>query len=242
MKRVFKRIFALCFAVLFFVSSCVVSSAYDTSVDEGEFEDGFEPYFEVDFGDLIEAQREANDALLSLIDERLPLGTSQVEVLPEPPPIHELMDDGGVSTFSIGTQTAYPYTGGCFMAVNGSQGVGLIVAPEDFKKDTFAFIKGTNRIVNLTNNTITCYWIRNGTTYNARFQRYGELEYYYQSGSSWYWSGINVTALTDSNVQFLDETGERGIQRPDFSLTERVHIVFMLVEIFLLLIMALRRR
>ena len=165
------------------------------------------------------------------VDTDLGLSLGYSEVYIEPPDIAGLMRPSGMMLMSIGSQPAYPYTGGAFIAANTNYGNGLVAAPEPFKKDTFGFVKGTNRVVNLTNGTVTCYWIMGGTTYNARFQRYGELEYQYTSGGTTTWRTMTMSAVTDSNVQFLDETGERGIQRPYLSLESKVLLFFVIFEV-----------
>ena len=162
------------------------------------------------------------------------LDSNTVEEYEEPPPIHELMETGeGPRLRSIITQPNYPYTGGAFMALNTNYGNGLLAVPEPYKVSTFGFVKNTDRVVNLTNSTINGYWIMGGTTYNARIVRYGEIEYQYTTSGTTQWRTLTVSALTDSNIQFLDETGERGIQRPYFSLESRLVLVLIVFEILI---------
>lgn len=175
--------------------------------------------------------------MVSLL-EQLVLGYSGDDELElELPLISEHMDDveaassGGISLFSVSTQPNYPYTGGGFMALNTNWGNGLFIFPEQYKINTFGFIKGTDRVINLTNSTINAYWIMGGVTYSARIQRYGEVEYAYVSGSTTTWRVMTVSALTDHNVQFLDETGERGIQIPYIPLESRIIMVFVIFEV-----------
>lgn len=151
---------------------------------------------------------------------------------------------GGVASYcdDIGSSSAYPYTGGCYMQLTTSYGSGVLVAPEVFRFNSFGFLKGTDRIVNLTNSTVNCYWIMNGVTYSARFQRYGELEYQYVSGSTSTWRSVTVYSLDDSNVQFLDETGERGIQRPYLSMELKILITFVFIELLVHGLALVRRR
>lgn len=180
------------------------------------------------------------EALFEML-ESLPLGYSgavaAVEV--EVPPIHELFPS--VSTRSIATQPAYPYTGGAFIAAITNYGTGVMVLPESYKTDTFGFVKGTDRVVNLTNVTVSGYWVMGGTTYQLRFTTYGEAQYYVLVSGTYTWRSLTVSAMTDSNVQFLDETGERGIQRPSITLTDRLLVVFMVLMILVQGVSILKR-
>jgi hypothetical protein len=200
-----------------------------------------EALYSYDFSEMSDQQRDFYDRLYDLLDERLPLGISGDDYI-EPPPLHELLDTGGISFMSIGTQAAYPYTGGAFMAVNTNYGNGLIVTPEPFKVNTFGFLKNTNRVVNLTNSTVSGYWIMGGTTYNLQFSRYGEAQYQYYTGSTYTWRTLTISALTDSNVQFLDETGERGIQRPYLTLQDKILLLFVFAELAIHGLALIRRR
>lgn len=149
---------------------------------------------------------------------------------------------GFISTRSISTQANYPYTGGAFIAVNTNYGSGLIVIPEDFKKGTFGFIKGTNRLINLTNSTVSGYWIMGGVTYSFQAARYSEPQYYYNLSTPNAWRTLTVSAVTDTNVQFLDETGERGVQHPYFNLESKLLIALIFIEIFVHVLGLFRRR
>lgn len=175
--------------------------------------------------------------IYGLLNERLQMPVS--DELEEPPPIHEAFGASGITTFGIADQPTYPYTGGGFAHVNTNYGNGIILVPNPCRQDTFGFQKGTDRIYNLTPSAITGFWIVNGSTYNLRFTALGQPEYYYYTGSTYQWRTLTISKLNDSNIQFLDDTGERGIQRPFFSLTDRLLIVLILVELFIHLI---RRR
>ena len=147
---------------------------------------------------------------------------------PDIPAIHALM---GRSTFSISSQSNYPYTGGGFIAASTNYGTGLMVLPENNKVNTFGFVKNTDRVVNLTMSTVNGYWIMGGTTYQLRFTSYGQAEYYYNLATPYAWRSLTVSAITDTNIQFLDETGERGVQRPYLKLQEKIIIAFLVLEI-----------
>ena len=153
---------------------------------------------------------------------------SEEEEEPDIPAIHALM---GISTFSISSQANYPYTGGCFIAANTNYGTGLMVLPENYKVNTFGFVKNTDRVVNLTMSTVNGYWIMGGTTYQLRFASYGQAEYYYNLATPYAWRSLTVSAITDTNIQFLDETGERGVQRPYLTLQEKIIISFLVLSI-----------
>lgn len=157
----------------------------------------------------------------SLLYENMVLGSSGEE----PPPLHQIMPR------SIITQANYPYTGGCFMAVNTNYGTGVIMLPETYKKDTIGFLKNTSRPVNLTAGQVSGYWIMGGTTYTLRIRSLAEPEYYYYNGSSWTWRTLTVSSMTDTNIEFLDETGKRGIENPDFSIYERMILLLLCVNI-----------
>lgn len=160
----------------------------------------------------------------------------------EVPQLHNLFGDGSISSFSISEQSNYPYTGGGYMVVSTNYGNGVVVVPDPFKHDVFGFVKGSDRVVNLTNSTVSCYLIMGGDTYNARFQRFGELEYQYQTGISNTWRSVLVSSLNDTNIQFLDETGERGIQHPYLTLTDKLLFVFIFMELVIHTLELFRRR
>jgi len=171
--------------------------------------------------------------------------SNPVEEIAEMPAIHIAMEEVaaiGISPMSIITQPNYPYTGGAFVALNTNYGTGLACFPEQFKINTFGFRRNTDRVVNLTNATINGYWIMGGVTYNLRVQRYGELEYQFTTTGTAQWRTLTVSAMTDSNIQFLDETGERGIQRPHISLETRIIIAFIFIEIAIHSISLIRGR
>ena len=188
------------------------------------------------------------DLLLSMMIELLELLQPVEEELPEPPAIHDdiaevqPVSDGGIMPMSIITQAAYPYTGGGFMQVNTNYGNGLVVVPEPYKLNTFGFLKNTDRMVNLTNSMVSGYFIMGGTTYNARFQTYGQLEYYRPSGNTYVWTAMTVSSLNDTNIQFLDETGERGIQNPVFSLSDRLLFTMVLLHVVSVGVSFMKRR
>ena len=170
--------------------------------------------------------------------------SDEEEALRNPPDLTEfytiLMARG------IPDMSNYPYTGGCFALVNSNLGQGIIFVPENYRTNTFGFMKGTDRIVNLTTGTVNGYWIRAGTTQSLRFSSLGQAQYYYQSGNNWYWGDIVISSLLDTNIQFLDETGERGIQNPFFTIFERTMIMMagicMAMIVVLAFIILLKRR
>lgn len=233
MKRVILIIF-VCVLVFTYCSFSVF--ALDSSIDNyiylGESLIDFqfdliwaelEEDLEEDDRDFVYSDSQILDDIYFLIYE-LSLGMSDEEYV-EPPELHRDF----LTSYSIGTQSNYPYTGGGFISVNSPQGNGIIVVPENYKTNYFGFYKGTDRLINLNNDMITGYWIVGGNTYNLQVPRYGVPRYQYSSGSSWYWADINTTKVNDTNIQFLDETGERGVENPVFSITDKLLILFMVL-------------
>jgi hypothetical protein len=147
-----------------------------------------------------------------------------------------------ITTRGLLDTASYPYTGGGFISCNTSVGVGVAVLAENYKQNTFGFLKGSDRVINLISSTVSGYFILGGVTYSMRFQSLGEMQYYRQVGSSWQWLDVTVYSISDTNIQFLDETGERGIQNPYFSISERIMIFFVVFEILVHIVALLRRR
>lgn len=169
--------------------------------------------------------------------------TEEEYVLQNPPALEGfLFSSEGISAMSIGDISSYPYTGGGFIYCQTSSGTGVVFVPEPYKVNTFGFMKGTDRVVNLTTGTVSGYWIVGGTTYSLRFTSLGQAQYYRQSGSTWVWTDININTILDTNIQYLDETGERGIQRPVLSITDKVLMFFVVFELLIHAIALMKRR
>lgn len=180
-------------------------------------------------------------------DDGVDIGASAVIGMSEPEQLPDIAGDiaqvfGLIAPTSIGSQANYPYTGGAFIAATTNYGTGLMVLAEPYKVNTFGYLKGTDRVVNLTPSTISGYWIMGSTTYQLRFTALGQAEYYYNLSTPYAWRTLTVSAVTDTNIQFLDETGERGIQRPYLTLQDRILIVFIVMEIAIHAVALVRRR
>lgn len=189
--------------------------------------------------DFVQSDVDVLNDIYQLLYERVPIGFSD-DIYSEVPPIPDI---GGMlpQGRSIGSQTRYPYSGGAFVACNSNQGQGLLVLAEPYKSDTLGFIKGGDRIVNLTNVQISGYWVSGGTTYSLRIPSLGEPQYYYSYGSTNQWRTITISSVTDSNINFLDETGERGIENPRFSFFEKITLLVLLALLFLSVFRFIRR-
>lgn len=193
----------------------------------GEFTDVASPV-DVPFSDsdLPPIDNSDFDSLIYRLDELIDLlspatpGVVEVEDLPLNPLLSPAGDEFVpvmAMRSPIGEAAAYPYTGGAFISVNTNYGNGYFVLPVNFKQNTLGFEKGSDRIVNLTNSTVSGYFIVGGTTYNLRFQSMGQAQQYYYQGTGYIWRDVTVTRVNDSNINWLDETSERGVFNPYFS-------------------------
>lgn len=123
---------------------------------------------------------------------------------------------------------------GCFIECETNLGKGSIIIPIDFCKDTFGFLGGQYNVMNITNNTVSGYFVlENGTSYNVRASGFSTFQY--QSKDDYYsrYYDLTVSKIYNTNAQFSDKVSDRGNAIFDLSLSDCLLIIIVL---FLLLI------
>lgn len=100
------------------------------------------------------------------------------------------------------------YSGGGYIEVESSSGTGTIIVPNQFKNDTFGFSGSSFNVFNCSSSTVNGRFIlRNGTEYTLRFQGYNNAEIRQLNGSQTY-NPITITKILNTNVEFIDNTGQ----------------------------------
>lgn len=139
-----------------------------------------------------------------------------------------------VPVFAVEYGTQYPdyvpISGGAFCEVNSSFGKITLVVPNNFKDNTFGFSGNSNNICNITNSTVNGYIFTNsGTRYSARFTALGTLEYRTSDSYGYEWLGITVNDILNTNINFMDDKGDRQTDNYFFDKYETFFFVILVV-------------
>lgn len=103
-----------------------------------------------------------------------------------------------------------PISGGAFFEVESSLGKITFICPNNCKNNYFGFSGSGNNICNVTNSTVTGYiYTASGTSYQARFTALGTLEYRINSSSYYEYRDVTITKILNTNVNFIDDKGDR---------------------------------
>lgn len=107
-----------------------------------------------------------------------------------------------------------PFLGGSYFELSTTQlGRALAFIPDDYNEGFISLNPAGIIPVNVSNTTITgqVYYGTNFTSsYQFRLTRFNTPEYYYQQGSTNEWRTLTVTAIYNTNVNFLDNTSRFG--------------------------------
>ncbi len=128
-------------------------------------------------------------------------------------------------------------SGGCFIECQSNLGKGTLILPMNYCKDTFGFSGQHYNVMNITNSTVSGYFVlENGTTYNARASSFNTFQY--QSNDDYYsrWYDLTVSKIYNTNAQFIDNNGDRGNIIFNFSLLEWFLILEVVVLALLLIV------
>lgn len=102
-------------------------------------------------------------------------------------------------------------SGGCFIECQTNLGKGTLILPVNYCKDTFGFSGEHYNVMNITNGTVSGYFVlENGTSYNARASSFSTFQY--QSNEDYYsrWYDLTVSKIYNTNTQFTDSNGNRA--------------------------------
>ncbi len=148
-----------------------------------------------------------------------------------------------------------PSSGGAWAEVETEAGVCTVVFTNDYIIDTFGFWGDGYNLTNLTRSTIsgTAYsatnfpFYGNPTEVSCRLTSMGTLEFYvpYESttsGTRYMWEDYATSAITNTNIAFVDDTG--GSRQNDayrYTGEERLLILVFCGLVLLVLLKILRR-
>lgn len=131
-------------------------------------------------------------------------------------------------------------SGGCFIECQTNLGKGTLILPMNYCEDTFGFSGQYYNVMNITNSTVSGYFVlENGTSYNARASSFNTFQY--QSNEDYYsrWYDLTVSKIYNTNAQFTDNNGERANTIFNLPLTDLllvwVAIMLIFVSVFVLL-------
>ena len=134
------------------------------------------------------------------------------------------------------------YSGGVYIEVNSSAGLGPLVLPITYKNNTFSFRNRSGfNVLNVTNGTLSGYFIFcNGTQYTLRIQAFNTAEIRANDNYSTPWQSLTINSILNTNVNFMDNTDSDRHSDPvftkyDFSFKEQFYISFAVVALFLIL-------
>jgi len=134
-----------------------------------------------------------------------------------------------------------PIAGGVYIQANVTTlGNVLIFVPVEYQLNYLSFLRGTTNVINIGNATVTCN-LYSGNNYQnyyqARFTRFGTLEYYYNyQGSNYRWDPLTVNSIQNTNVQFVDNTTITAIRQVPISFVIQLLTVTLLGMIVIILI------
>lgn len=137
--------------------------------------------------------------------------------------------------------TNAPIAGGVYIQANVTVlGNVIIYVPIEYKDGYFSYLQNTTNIINISNSTITCNLYAGNnyqTYYQARFSRFGTLEYYYNySGSSYRWEPIAVSSIQNTNVNIVDNTTINAIRQVSIENIIDITVVLLLGMVLIILI------
>lgn len=177
-----RRVVALLFALLFLF----VPAAADLIAEGGEEL----PDLELELEPEPEPEPDSDPVQLLVLDSG-PLPVTVVE--PEPEPV----------AYAAGTVGP---SGGYYLQVSSSVlGACTVWLPFEYVTDSFSWYGG--QLVSLRASSISGIVVSGSTVYNLRFSGFLQgAEYRHYSGSSWYWSSLNISAVSDANIEVLDDS------------------------------------
>ena len=134
----------------------------------------------------------------------------------------------------------------CFIECQTQLGRGTVVLPIDYCSDSLGFYGGNNQLMNITNSTISGYFVlSNGTTYDLRFSAFFTPQYYQQDSWQGRYYDLNVSQIYNTNCFLLDYTeNDRQTDGLDWKSSQVWFVVIGLaVVLFIIstLVMAYRR-
>lgn len=119
-------------------------------------------------------------------------------------------------------------SGGCFIECQTNLGKGTLILPVNYCEDTFGFSGEHYNVMNITNSTVSGYFVlENGTSYNARASSFSTFQY--QSNEDYYsrWYDLTVSQIYNTNAQFTDNNGDRGNSIFNLSRVEQFLIMIL---------------
>lgn len=115
--------------------------------------------------------------------------------------------------------------GGYYLDVSSSAlGSCTIWLPYEYYNDSFSWYGG--KLVSLRSGSISGIVVSGSTVYNLRFSSFlSGAQYYRPSGSSYYWTDLNVTSLSGGNIEVLDDSPGYSLDIPSLILVAIILIV-----------------
>ena len=142
--------------------------------------------------------------------------------------------------------SAYPsylsQSSACFVECETYLGKGTIVLPINFKQNTIGFYGNDYELFNCTSSTLNGQFVlENGTTFTCRATSFNKFEV--RSSSEYYnqYSELGVMQIYNTNVDFLDDIGERGNTVYSFTPFEQIVIVLLLFIVVLFVPLLLKK-
>ena len=130
----------------------------------------------------------------------------------------------------------------CFVECETYLGKGSIVLPVNYKNDIIGFYGEDYELFNCTSSTITGQFVlEDGTTFTCRATSFNKFEV--RSSDDYYnqYSELGVMQIYNTNVEFLDDTGERGNTIYSFTPFEQIVIVLLLFIVVLFVLLLLKK-
>lgn len=181
-----RHVFALFFALLFLLVLAFADDDLEFLVGgEGE-----EQLLDEPLEDVVASDPELEPVQVLVLDSG-PLPVMVVE--PEPDAV----------VYAAGT--VGPDGGYYFQVSSSALGTCTVWLPFEYVADSFSWYGG--QLVSLRSSSIFGIVVSGSTVYNLRFSGFLQgAEYRHQSGSSWYWSPLNISAVSGANIEILDDS------------------------------------
>lgn len=141
-------------------------------------------------------------------------------------------------SYSVVFPSWVPVSGGAWIEADTSQGRICVVVPFDYRIGYFGFSGSGYNAANITSNSITgtAYSQGNFTYYGrpssvqCRFTRMSTLEVYapYQNNygsTSYQWETLDITAIYNTNIDFIDDVGNRQNDAYKYDTTQKILIL-----------------